>query len=82
MARGRLKTSIASARHPGALVWMAFRRGLRSAHRWTLELAHAWRTGCRQRTDMVKLSDHLLRDIGVSRFDADRRPNVSFRHLL
>ena len=52
-----------------ALAWFGVRR-LGDGCRRTAELGLSWLERSRQRRALGQLSDHMLRDIGVSRADA------------
>jgi uncharacterized protein YjiS (DUF1127 family) len=57
---------------PGALLgvtWFALRR-LRHGCRQAAELGLVWTDRARQRRQLAELSDHMLRDIGLTRADA------------
>ena len=56
-------------RRPWALAWLA-QRGLGQACRWAAEIWLVWSDRSRQRRQLSELSDHMLRDIGLTRADA------------
>ena len=45
---------------------------------WTLSLAGVWRKRAQGRRALLRLNDHLLKDIGISRLDADIEATKSF----
>ena len=52
-----------------ALAWFVLRR-LRRGCRGAAEIGPLWLERARQRRQLAELSDHMLRDIGVTRADA------------
>jgi uncharacterized protein YjiS (DUF1127 family) len=52
-----------------ALAWIAL-RGLGEACRRVAETGLVWTDRARQRRQLAALSDHMLRDIGLTRADA------------
>jgi uncharacterized protein YjiS (DUF1127 family) len=52
-----------------ALAWLALRRCGRACER-IAEIGLRWIDRARQRRQLAELSDHMLRDLGVSRADA------------
>lgn len=52
-----------------ALAWFALRRFGNGCHR-AIEVALLWTERARQRQQLLELSDHMLRDIGLTRADA------------
>jgi uncharacterized protein YjiS (DUF1127 family) len=52
-----------------ALVWFALRRLGHFCHR-AAEIGLVWTDRARQRRHLAELSDHMLRDIGLTRADA------------
>jgi len=60
-----------------ALVWFAGRR-LGQIGRSALELALVWHARARQRRQLVELSDYMLRDIGLTRADAEAEADKPF----
>ncbi len=51
-----------------------------SEWRHVFALYRLWRQRQRQRRQLASMSDHLLKDIGVSRYDALQEANKPFWH--
>jgi uncharacterized protein YjiS (DUF1127 family) len=77
-----LENSAATMKRPATIVFRLLRDGARTlllplrAGIATLK----WKQRSQQRETLDRLSDHMLRDIGISRIAGDRRSGKPFRH--
>jgi uncharacterized protein YjiS (DUF1127 family) len=51
---------------------------LRDAADWVLAMVHEWRRRSRERAQLTMLDDRMLRDIGLTRSDAEFLANKPF----